>query len=87
MATSDRRREKLNGSSTCSASDPDNPADPEVARRECCRWYYMICPPSSVPVGDGAAFDWPGPEYETVAPETDARHYKRYERKDRGGDY
>jgi hypothetical protein len=76
MATDNRRRVKLNGNSTC--SEPDrNPADPEVARRECMRWYYQINPPSSVPIGDGGAFDWPGPEYETVTPEPDPRHYKK----------
>lgn len=41
----------------------DNPSDPEVARAECHRWYYMIYPPSSVHVSDGADCDWPS-EYD-----------------------
>lgn len=78
MGTNDRRRGPLNGNSIYSDSSPTgNPADPEVARMETCRWYYMIVPPSSVPLANGAAFDWPGPEYETVEPEPDPRHYKK----------
>lgn len=49
--------------------------NPEAARREVCRWYYVIVPPSPVQLG-GANFDWPGPEYEEIEPERDARHYK-----------
>lgn len=77
MGTNNRRREALNGSLNYSESSAGNPADPEVARAECMRWYYMIVPPSSVPIADGAAYDWPGPEYETVEPEPDPRHYKK----------
>lgn len=80
MGTNSRRPPKSNASLNYSDGDDAplmNPGDPEVARAECCRWYYQIVPPSSLPLADGADYDWPGPEYETVAPETDARHYKK----------
>lgn len=51
----------------------ENTADPETARRECCRWYYRIYPPSSL-LSDGAFYDWPGPEYEEPVVKRDPRH-------------
>ena len=78
MASDNRRRERLNGNSIYSEPEPISfPGDPEVARRECMRWYYVIVPPSSGLLGDGVDCDWPGPEYETVEPEIDPRHYKK----------
>ncbi len=47
---------------------------PDAARLDCCREYYMILPPSSFPMLDGADCDWPGPDYETIEHETDLRH-------------
>ncbi len=78
MATDDRRRGKLNGNSIYSDPIPTSfPGDPETARAEVARWYYVIVPPSAHSLQYGADFDWPGPEYETVEPEPDARHYKK----------
>jgi hypothetical protein len=54
-----------------------SPGNPDVARMEVCRWYYVILPPSTYPLPDGGNFDWPGPEYDTIEKEPDARHYKK----------
>lgn len=80
MATDDRRHKKLNGNSISLSERGDlflSPRDPEVARAEVARWYYQITPPSSYGLQYGVNYDWPGPEYETVEPEPDARHYKK----------
>jgi len=51
-----------------------NIGNPEAARLEICRWYYVIMPPSQLSGGD---CDWPGPEYEEIEREKDARHYRK----------
>ena len=61
MGTNARRPPKSSASLNYSDADDAplmNPGDPEVARAECCRWYYQIVPPSSLPLADGADYDW-----------------------------
>lgn len=77
-----KARPRVNG--TCSRPQKEKDSgptlavgNPDAARAAVCRWYYMIVPPSIYPgIHAGADYDWPGPEYEEVEPERDARHYK-----------
>ena len=70
------RNGRKNGQQTIADHDPImNIGNPDAARAEVCRWYYVVNPPSGYALGNGAEFDWPGPEYETIEPERDARHY------------
>ena len=58
----------------CDDKEVRHTADPETARREIHSWYYRIYPPASLV--EGASYDWPGPDYDTVINNKDARHYR-----------